>query len=187
MGKGIGLRELLSQDNAPAVEKTAAEEKKSVPQTAKDAINNALASFTQQQKVAAANPTNDLNKLASEVISNDRLGEIKHASLIGRTMADGFFQRVEELNKAAELAQEEFHKTAMEQITPADIQLIKMAKENPEAFLQQVYQGAMARKEAEEKTAYEQSYRQTVELIHTKTAEHFIYGYSVVDELLKSA
>lgn len=186
MTKGIGLRELLSQNNTPAVEKTAEEQKKASPTSSKDAINNALASFT-QQKTASANPTNDLNKLASEVISNDRLGEIKHASLIGRTIADGFFQRVEELNKAAELAQEEFHKTAMEQISPADIQLIKMAKENPEAFLQQVYQGALARKEQEEKIAYEQSYRQTVELIHTKTAEHFIYGYNVVDGLLKSA
>lgn len=179
----LSLRDLL--DGAkPGSEKTASQaatppSKEAVSASVKDALNSKTASENN------ANPLKDLIKVASDVIDNNRDGEIKHAQLLGRAMADGWAQRVEELNKAAELAEQEFSKVASENITPEDIRLIKEAKENPEAFLNHVYQGAMAKRAMEEKIAFEQEYNQTVAHIHQKTAEHYTYGYNVAQSLIK--
>lgn len=132
---GLGLRELLGANEEKTTEKVASTSKGTVTEkTINEAVTEAMKAGTNKTASDNKTPGNDLEKIASELLGSDRLGEIKHAQLVGAAMADGFYGRLDALNKAASVVEEEFSKAASERITPEDLQLLKEAKENPAEF-----------------------------------------------------
>lgn len=86
--------------------KTAAE--KTVEKTASSvttldaAIGEVLDALSSTKTASAESPVAALTKLASEVATVDREGEIKHAQIMGSAFADGFVARLDQYQTAAE-------------------------------------------------------------------------------------
>lgn len=154
------------------------------------AVSEALAAVTQNTKTAAetrpagaAAPVFD--KLAADLAEQDKEGSIKMAQLYGAAMADGFMSQLGMYEKVAEnLAQTQ--KTAGDELDPEMVELVKMASENPRAFLARVEKAAQEEdaqlKEAEDKEAAE-----LVQQVHLKAAEHYAHGYEVGAVMVRHA
>jgi hypothetical protein len=124
-----------------------------------------------------AAPVNDLVKMATEIVAIDRDGEIKHAQLVGAAMADAFVARINQWDTAAGTGAD---KTASEAS-----QLEKFASENPEAYRSAVQQGYADAKSLIEKVGqdlYNQSYSREIEDIQKTATEHFVHGWTAIQQ-----
>lgn len=163
----------------PLVEKTAG---------SKSALDAALAdtlrSLTTSTKVASVQPEGELEKMAAAVIASDKSDEAKHAELVGQSMAHGFLATLDQFGAAAG----NLNKQASEDITAEEIALVKMARANPQAFLEEVARGAAqgGSDKAAEEQLYAETHDRVVAGIHKLSADHYMGGYTGMSQVLAS-
>lgn len=206
----MNLQELIKSINttaaplngAPAT-KTASASADGADKSALDAAMGAALQALSTPKTAAeketatpaATPVSDLKKIAEEQVEHNKQAELQHAYLTGMAMADGFVQGLNQYKEAAEkVAETQTLNTLPDGITAEDVELIKMAKEDPASFLQLVQQGYGDQIETVKQSSeqvYEEVYNQTVQGIHKVATEHYLAGYSaaqsVIQELAQGA
>jgi hypothetical protein len=156
--------------------------------TAMDAmVTQTIQSVRSVKTASAATPAqpepSEVAKLAAETLAADKTAQLMHHSLAGQAMAHGFMQTLTQYGSAADgLAT----KTASEMgVTAEDLQLLKVAKEDPERFLAWVYEGAQV-KQASDQQTYDATAQATLEGIHKLASDHFVAGYLAADEALKA-
>jgi hypothetical protein len=177
------IMKFIDSDANPTQTKTASVNTSNTPPNS--AMSTALADVLRsvgqpQEKTASVQhteaPVNDLVKMAAEMVSIDRDGEVKHAQLVGAAMADAFVSRVSQWENAAGTA-----KTAEDTST----QLEKFAAEQPAAFNAAVQQGYSDAKTLIEKIGqdtYAQAYATETENIHKTAAMHFVAGWDAMEQ-----
>ncbi len=156
--------------------------------TAMDAMVAQTVASVRAVKTASASPTvqpasSDVAKIASETVAADKTAQLTQSSLMGQAMAHGFMQTLTQYGSASDgLAA----KTASDMgVTAEDLQLLKVAKEDPERFLAWVYEGAQT-KQAADQADYDATAQATLEGIHKLSSDHYVAGYLAADEALKA-
>lgn len=147
------------------------------------AVSAALQSVGQAKTASAPTPTptSDLEKMAAQEVEMDKQAEINHAYTLGVAMSDGF-EAGRRQHEAAAV------KVASEGVTAEDLQLIKLARENPQAFLAEVQRGfsdTVGQAKVAEDAEYVDVYNRTVAGIHKLASEHWGVGYATTCEVLK--
>jgi hypothetical protein len=186
--KNLGQTKVASAAAPPT--KTAAETAAPAPAVT-SAIRAALATIEQSKTASAPNSVEgDLKKIASETLAVEKTAEERHAHRLGEVMADGFASRLETYRAASEdLLSKQAAVVEGGAVSAEELALVKMARENPEAFLAEVQKGFQETmdqtKEAAERT-YAENFDETVRTIHKKAADHYLAGYSIVAELAQT-
>ena len=183
------LASLLDHNNQSGVVTKTAQAKPAAPGT-KSGVSTALeAALAQAEGVAKTaaeqnSPARELEKLASEVTSQNRDEELAHAQKLGHYIADGFIRNIASYEAAAEkLAME---KAASMQITAEEIAMVREARENPKAFLAKVAAQEPQLTQAEAKALEEKTAQETIRGIHKLAMEHYASGYKAMEEALAS-
>ena len=131
----------------------------------------AAAASRSHVKVASTAPVAAIEKLARDMAAQDQDTSIKTAHLVGAAMADGFMSQLGVYEKvAAQMGATKTASVAAPGLDPSTVELVKIAQEDPQAFLSLVKEAAG--EEAEENTAAELERN-----ILYKAAEHYIAGY----------
>lgn len=145
-----------------------------------EAVSEATSAVSRARvKTASASPVEAIEKLARDMASEDQDTSIKTAHLVGAAMADGFMSQLGVYEKvAAQIAPSTKVASYSPGLDPSTVELVKIAQEDPNAFLGLVQEAAGEEnamlKQAEDETAAELE-RQ----ILYKGAEHYLAGYEV--------
>jgi hypothetical protein len=146
------------------------------------AVEEAAASVARSHvKTAGVTPMASIEKLASELAAQDQDTSIKTAHVVGAAMADGFMSQLGMYEKVAAQISE---KTAAYQVPagagldPSTVELVKIAQEDPAAFLSLVKE-ASGEEEMILKQAEDEAAAQLERNILHKSAEHWLAGYEV--------
>lgn len=146
------------------------------------AVEEAAAAVARgQTKVASAGPMAAINQLANDVAAQDHETSIKTAHVVGAAMADGFMSQLGMYEKVAAQISE---KTASYQgavgpgMDPSTVELVKIAQEDPQAFLSLVKEAA-GEENALLKQAEDEAALSLERNILHKSAEHWLAGYEV--------
>ncbi len=190
MLEGLSTTKIATEAPKPSakpVTQQAPSEKTAGAQSALDsAVADALRQLpgTGTSKVASAKPESELEKIAAATIAEDRAGEEKHAQLIGQSMAHGFLATLDQFGAAAN----SLNKTAAADVTAEELELVKMARANPEAFLAEVARGVAqgGSDKAAEEALFNETSDRVVAGIHKLSTDHFIGGYSAMAQVLES-
>lgn len=187
------LANLMGRLSAEDQTKTAAATTPAAPASSKldESINAAMAEIAAKEKTAstAAQPTNDLQKLASEVANSNRDAEVAHAEKVGAAMADGFVRQVAAYEAAANQIVSE--KTAQLNLSAEEIAMIEESRTNPRAFVEKMAafrDQLSAERPLTEKEAHDvwnATAEETVRVIHKIAMDHYAAGYSAITEALK--
>lgn len=165
----------------PPVQQPASEKTAGAASALDAAVADALRTITgstgktASDKGSATGPEGQLESMAAKVASAGASDLDDMADRIGLKMSHGF---VRGLNQAGEAAGA-LNKVASQEITAEEIALVKMARENPEAFLNDVREGYMAGM-AEKQAASEK----VVEAIHKIASDHYLGGYTAMSQVL---
>lgn len=178
---------VASAEPAPAAKPTEKVAAASSPALA-SAINDAISSIGTEKTAAVATPAGEVAKLAAEVLGLDKEADLKHSHSMGRAFADGFVAQLDVYKGASEnlLGQA---KVAAEGVSADELALVKMARENPAQFIADVQRGYAETQELAEKQAaatYEETYNNLVRGIHKTASDHYVEGYAVADDVLRS-
>jgi hypothetical protein len=154
------------------------------------AIDEALAQAEAVKTASEArSPSADLEKMASEIALGQRDAEVGHAEKIGAAMADSFVRQLAAYETAAHnMAME---KAASMEITAEEVEMIREARENPEAFIAKVASAIDSSDEDEtltEKQAseiWENTAQETVRGIHKVAMDHYAAGYATIADALE--
>lgn len=197
--KGINTTE-VAPPNGASTTKVASSPNEGGDKSAIDAaVNSALQALSTPKTAAAdkpagSDPVNDLKKIAEGQVELNKEAELQQAYMVGMAMADGFVQGLNQHKEAAEkVAGEQNHgtqalNTLPDGVTVEDLQLIKIAKENPGEFLELVQQGYNNQMEAVKQSSeqvYDETYNQVVQGIHKLATDHYLAGYGTTQELVK--
>lgn len=150
--------------------------------TIKSAIADVLSNVGSTKTASAETPTNKLASIAADVIASEKSAMDKEAMTYGAAIADGFVARLSDYEKVAN------EKLASE-VTAEDLELIKMARENPAEFLAQVqagYDSQFAQEKQAAEAAYTETYNNTVAAIHKTASEHYLAGVMALDAALQA-
>jgi hypothetical protein len=161
--------------------KTASHEQAGAAPSSKvaQAVADAAASVSRSHtKVASVTPVDAIEKLASDVVSQDAEASIKTAHLVGAAMADGFMSQLGMYEKVAAQISEKTASVSMSGLDPSTVELVKIAQEDPQAFLSLVKEAA-GEEEALLKQAEDETAAQLERDILYKSAEHYVAGYEV--------
>ncbi len=131
-----------------------------------------------QTKIASDSPVAAIEKLASELAGQDQDSSIKTAHLVGAAMADGFMSQLGMYEKVAAQLSEKTASVAVSGLDPSTVELVKIAQEDPQAFLHLVKQAA-GEEDHLLKQAEDEAAAQLERNILYKSAEHYIAGYEV--------
>lgn len=131
-----------------------------------------------QTKIASDSPVAAIEKLASELAAQDQDSSIKTAHLVGAAMADGFMSQLGMYEKVAAQMSEKTAAVAAPGLDPSTVELVKIAQEDPQAFLALVKEAA-GEESAMLKQAEDETAAQLERNILYKSAEHYIAGYEV--------
>jgi len=129
-------------------------------------------------KTAGASPVAAIEKLASELADQDQDSSIKTAHLVGAAMADGFMSQLGMYEKVAAQMAEKTASVSVPGLDPSTVELVKIAQEDPQAFLALVKEAA-GEEDALLKQAEDDTAAQLERNILYKSAEHYIAGYEV--------
>lgn len=131
-----------------------------------------------QSKIASHSPVAAIEKLASDLAAQDQDSSIKTAHLVGAAMADGFMSQLGMYEKVAAQMAEKTASVSTGGLDPSTVELVKIAQQDPQAFLALVQEAAgeddQLLKQAEDETAAELERN-----ILYKSAEHYVAGYEV--------
>ncbi len=133
-------------------------------------------------KTASAQPETELNKLAAATIAEDRDAEEKHANVIGQAMAHGFLATLDQYGASAGA----LNKSASADITAEEIALVKLSREDPQAFLEEVARGMNqgGSDKAAEDAMIVDTHNRVVAGIHKLSTDHFMGGYTAMAQVL---
>lgn len=151
------------------------------PSTGVRAALAAAAAKIEQEKTASAErgrPTEDLRKMANEVVASGRESEIAQAQKIGAAIFDGFINSAQAYeNAAAQMAT----KVAQEEgVTAEELNLVRALRADPQGTLAKVAASTAAREESE----YVEEYNNAVRGIHKMAMDHVAAGYAAMTEAL---
>jgi hypothetical protein len=153
------------------------------------AINDALEQTENAKTASAHSAIEDLEKMAAEVASSHRGGEVEHAEKIGAAMADSFVWQIAAYEAASEKIAME--KAAEMNVTADELQLVRTARMDPRGFLAKVAEEAEYQDYQNEKVAaeiWENTTQETVRAIHKTAMDHYAAGYAtMLDALQKEA
>ena len=149
------------------------------------AINDALEQTENAKTASAHSAIEDLEKMAAEVASSQRGGEVEHAEKIGAAMADSFVRQIAAYEAASEKIAME--KAAEMNVTADELQLVRTARMDPRGFLAKVseeadYQAYQNEKVAEE--IWENTTQETVRAIHKTAMDHYATAYATMLDVL---
>ncbi len=137
---------------------------------------------TGSAKTASAQPETELSKLAAATIAEDHDAEEKHAHVIGQSMAHGFIATLDQYGAAGA----SLNKSAAMEISAEEIELVKLARSNPQAFLEEVARGMnQGTKEASDEDIAA-THNAVVAGIHKLSTDHYMGGYTAMAQVLES-
>lgn len=149
------------------------------------AINDALEQTENAKTASAHSAIEDLEKMAAEVASSHRGGEVEHAEKIGAAMADSFVRQIAAYEAASEKIAME--KAAEMNVTADELQLVRTARMDPRGFLAKVAEEAEYQDYQNEKVAaeiWENTTQETVRAIHKTAMDHYAVGYATMLDTL---
>lgn len=149
------------------------------------AINDALEQTENAKTASAHSAIEDLEKMAAEVASSHRGGEVEHAEKIGAAMADSFVRQIAAYEAASEKIAME--KAAEMNVTADELQLVRTARVDPRGFLAKVAEEAEYQDYQNEKVAaeiWENTTQETVRAIHKTAMDHYAVGYATMLDTL---
>ena len=135
----------------------------------------------------AVTPVDALRQHAEKVAGLEKSAELAFADQLGTTFADAAIRRIGEHTKAAETLLG--IKTASD-VTADEIAMIKMARENPRAFLAEVERGyldGVARQKTARDASYDRDFLEATRGIHNVACRHYLHGYEKTASLVKAA
>jgi RNA-binding protein YhbY len=148
------------------------------------AIDEALAQAESVKVASDRTPAGDLEKIAAEVATSNRDGEVAHVEKLGAAMADSFVRQLAAYETASEKIAME--KSASMNLTAEELQMVHEVRTNPDAFIAKVAQLAGTQTEKTAAEVWESTAQETVRAIHKTAMDHYAAGYSTVVEALKA-
>jgi hypothetical protein len=158
-----------------------ASQRTSQPSNVMSAINEALEQAEAVKTASAHSPSGDLEKMAAEVAASNRDNEVGHVEKLGAAMADSFVRQLAAYEAASEKIAME--KAAEMNVTAEELQLVHVARTDPQGFLAKVAEQAQFADYQNEKVAaevWETTAQDTVRAIHKTAMDHYAAGYSTV-------
>lgn len=160
-------------------------------------IDDAITETATTPKTASANAQGQeqvvpgLQKLASELIIEGKVQQVKHAQFLGAAMADAFFERVGVHDRVAEkvMAKAASAQGAGQQLTEDQAYVLKLAAEDPARLYAEL--GEWLKKNAGDRTdftseeeAYNHFFDEAIDGIFKTAMNHYKGGYACIQSAL---
>lgn len=137
------------------------------------------------QGAAPANPVDALRAQAEKLASIDKVAEVAFSRQLGAEFGDAFLQRIAQ-SEMASSSLLGLDKTASN-ISPDELALVKMARENPGQFLAEVERGYRDGIERQKTASYDEDFLKATRGIHHVASNHYVHGYQKTAALIEQS
>lgn len=133
----------------------------------------------------AASPVDALRAQAEKLASIDKVAEVAFSRQLGAEFGDAFLQRIAQ-SEMASSSLLGLDKTASN-ISPDELALVKMARENPGQFLAEVERGYRDGIERQKTASYDEDFLKATRGIHHVASNHYVHGYQKTAALIEQS
>lgn len=178
----LSIAEIMSKSNGSTKTASAAPAPKS---TVADALKAAVEGVSGSTKTASSPVMSDLEQLATKTAEQNKVATEAYVGTLGTAFFHGVVKEAAAYEAAAmKLASD---KAAEMAVTAEELEMVRLARENPSAFIEKVAeaaQGSEAVRTKEAQELYEREWREGEALIHKAASAQYENAYRVTTEAL---